>query len=433
MKHLQKNINNFFKNEKGMLCLIALCAFSAALVVYFSIGLVHHFTEQKRVGESESYSIEIQYKELVKAREEQSPDYIEIANNLDVYTCGELRKLLADMDDYVFDDSTMLYTSRVFNNEYCTVSFDESGNLGSSGVHLINFRFRYDPATEIVSMTEHQGIIYNQYSLANVMLDGNSLTEADFVYGNKVAVVNPGIFNHLCIEGKQITKNGGLQSDYNGEFYQVESPTLKVGNDTFSIIGVNNSDIELPFSALSDETELTTMYSFFSIHYDVPVTHEQYTRAKNYIDENYGDRLCVKEIEFLQKNSEYYNLIILVVALIVVIAAINIAVIYRYILMKRKKQIAIFKLCGCTNDSLCLSFIAEALLLTLPVFLIGTAIYFGILKKYFADIFIYLDEAYTANTVMLSFGLFFIISITVLIISVRKVVKSTPVSVWKEG
>ncbi len=431
MKHLQKNIKNFFKNEKGMLCLIALCAFSAALVVYFAIGLVHHFAELKRAGESEAYELTIVYKELERAKNEQNPNYIEIVNNIDFLNCGELRKILADMDDYVYSESSSLHTSTVYNKEYVSVEFLDGG-MAIHNLYLIDFRFCYDPATEIISMTENQGRKYNQYSLANVMIDGNGLTEADFVYGNKVAVVQAGIFNDLYIEERQIN-DGWINNEYNDEFCQIENPVIRVGNDTFNIVGIVDSGIEMPFSALSDETELQTFYVLLTITYDVPITHEQYTRAKNYIDENYGDRLCVKEIEFLQKNSEYYNLIILVVALIVVIAAINIAVIYRYVLMKRKKQIAVFKLCGCTNDSLCLSFIAEALLLTLPVFLAGTAVYFGVLKKYFADIFIYLDEAYTANTVLLSFGLFVIISITVLIISVRKVVKSTPVSVWKEG
>ncbi len=51
MKYIHKNLKNFAKSEPLMILLIMLCSVFAANVLYFSLGLISHYQEQKRVGD----------------------------------------------------------------------------------------------------------------------------------------------------------------------------------------------------------------------------------------------------------------------------------------------------------------------------------------------------------------------------------------------
>lgn len=426
MKYLVKNLKVFFRREKGMMLLIIICSFIASLIIFFSFGLIRHFTEQKRVGESETYSITIQYKELVAAKEQADPDYLEIAHSLDVLTVKELRDLISGMDEYVYSGVPALYARMTYNDDYCFVDFFEDGAMTMSNLYIVNMRFYYDPATDSYRATP------NAFDVSSIV-DGVGVSAEEFQNGTPKAVINVGLFNDLYVPGREMVE-GFMNAEYDGEFYDVENPSVDIAGKTFEICGVSQQigGVNIAITALDDDIKLETVNpNILTITYDDPVTHEQYTRAKNYIESEYGDRLSVKKIEFLKKNTGYYNAIIAVTAVIVLICTLNIAVIFRYILMKRQKQIAVFKLSGCSNRKIATLFVCEALLLTLPAFVIGFLLYMLVFKAPLTNMFVYLPLAYTANAVAMAFAIYILLSLIVLSIMVIRLVRCTPVTILK--
>ena len=146
----------------------------------------------------------------------------------------------------------------------------------------------------------------------------------------------------------------------------------------------------------------------------------------------YGDILSVKELEFVQKDKSFFNLMLIVTVLAALAAVINVCIMLRYILMKRKKQISVFKLCGCSDIKLLLNFILEAMILIIPAFLIGIFVYFLCIKPYVTQYFIYINDAYPNRINILLFSLFLLISIIFLLFMIRKSISNFSAGALKE-
>lgn len=59
MRYLIKNLNQFMRNERVMAFLCIFSSFMAAMVLFFSVGLIQHFQKQREYGDSDAYDMTI--------------------------------------------------------------------------------------------------------------------------------------------------------------------------------------------------------------------------------------------------------------------------------------------------------------------------------------------------------------------------------------
>ncbi|HIS25669.1 MAG TPA: hypothetical protein IAA57_02000 [Candidatus Pullilachnospira intestinigallinarum] len=151
----------------------------------------------------------------------------------------------------------------------------------------------------------------------------------------------------------------------------MENPdgTLSILGKEYKVIGRQSwaEAVLIPYQSLEDDTALYNDFGF-SLSFHEPVTRDQYNQLKETLTAQLGDRVIFPEREIYDFNQLYlYNTILLINGFILLAAALNFALLYRYILMKRKKNLAVFQLCGLTRLRAACYYLGECILLLVPV------------------------------------------------------------------
>ena len=431
MNYLRTNLRLFQKQEPVMFFLILLCSFTAAVILYFSLGMIVHYQENKRRGDINAYDIRIYYDALENAQRADNPnyeqkavDYLAAEKNMDYMTVGELHSFLKDVPKALFMNCNQLIVNSYYDAENASVKFvDDSGAMGTNNIYLVRFNFHYDEATEIISPSTKttERLIYGDY-----------LSIEDETFGNHHAVIGIGVYNDLFVEGRKKDPESGYDLTYDSSYDFEEHTEFTMFGETYHIVGITDGvDIDIPFNSLKDDLPICTFWpTCMTFLYDVPVTNQQEEFMRQYVETEYPGYLSVEELEHTYINTSFYTMLIAVLVLVILIAVTNIAVIFRYILMKRRKQIAIFKLCGCRTCTAL--FVGEGMALTVPAFLVGTLVYLLLLRPLFGEMFVFMNAAYTPWSLISVFLLFAVLAFLSLYISVCPIVNQTPVAIWKE-
>lgn len=95
------------------------------------------------------------------------------------------------------------------------------------------------------------------------------------------------------------------------------------------------------------------------------------------------------------ENYYLYNTIIIISILIAILAAVNFAVLYRYILSRRTKTLAVFRM-RALNTALRM-FLSECMFITVPLFALTTIIYDKFMLPKLGQHFEYIESAYSFN------------------------------------
>ncbi|MCC8135179.1 MAG: hypothetical protein LIO40_00640, partial [Ruminococcus sp.] len=136
---------------------------------------------------------------------------------------------------------------------------------------------------------------------------------------------------------------------------------------------------------------------------------------KSVVYENFGDLASIPDLEIPESENYYlYNTIILISILIAILAAINFAVLYKYILSKRTKTLAVFRICGCTKAKTLRIFLSECMLITIPVFALTSLVYDRLILPILANHFEYIKSAYSPLLYLIIFGIYVVSSLIVL-------------------
>ncbi len=109
MQYLIKNLNLFLRHERVMACLCIFCSFMAAVVLFFTVGLIQHFQKQREYGDSDSYDMTIAYTALHELMKSQNTDYKKAALSFKHYlSVGSLKALLQEVDPYVLNNCSTI-------------------------------------------------------------------------------------------------------------------------------------------------------------------------------------------------------------------------------------------------------------------------------------------------------------------------------------
>lgn len=431
MNYLRINLRLFWKKEPIMFLLILLCSFTAAVILHFSLGMIFHYQENRRRGDIDAYTMDVIYSDLENAQRTNNPDYAQkaanyltVEDNIDYMTVGEMRDFLNEIPKELFMNCNRMTVNSYYDAENASVEFfDDTGGMGTNNVYLVRFSFHYDEATGIVSP-------FNKKT--EKLIYGNYLTIEDETNGSHNAVIGIGVYNDLFVDERKKDHEWGYNTTYDSDYDFSAHTEFTLFGENYHIVGVTDgTDIDIPFNSLNDNVPICTFWSnCMTFLYDLPVTNQQEEHLRQYLDKNYSGYLRVKELKHTYINASYYSMLIAVQVLIILVTVTNIAIIFRYILMKRKRQIAIFKLCGCRSCTA--MFMAEGIVLTVPVFLIGSLVYLLLLRPVFGRMFVFMSAAYTPLNLLLIFFLFSSLSTLALYISVCPIVNKTPVVIWKE-
>lgn len=431
MNYLRFNLRLFLKKEPIMFILILVCSFAAAFILYFSLGMITHYQENRRRGDINAYEMSVIYNDLESAQRTEMQDYdkkaeqyLSVEKNINYMTVGELHQFLNNVPKELYMDCNQLIVNSYYDVEDVSVKFiDSSGAMGTNNIYLVRFSFHYDEASGIISPSTktNEKLIYGDY-----------LSIEDEAYGNHNAVIGIGVYNDLFVEGRNKIPELGYNVTYDKSYDFSENTEFTLFGESYHIVGITDgTDIDIPFNSLNNDLPICTFWSTcMTFLYNVPVTSQQEEYLRQYLESHYQGHLGIKDLKHTYINTSFYTMLIIVLVLVILISSTNIAIIFRYIMMKRKKQIAIFKMCGC--QSCTTMFLGEGIVLTQPSFMIGALVYYIFLRPVFEKTFVFMSFAYTLWNLLIVFILFTVLSLLALYISVCPIVSKTPVTIWKE-
>lgn len=273
-----------------------------------------------------------------------------------------------------------------------------------------------------VHMCRAGGMIDGMYYQFNFSMDEDSIEVADVLAENLYR-------NELITEGSYWSsineKEGTLVAlcydcradDMFIEFAKSliqEDGTLLVGGKNYTIIGyqywTENGTPLIPYSTIDSNTQIED----FLIMFDEKISRPTYTWIVEMFERVMGDKVDFWEVPGIDKDSYYtYRTIIIVVMLLTVVSAINYTILYLYIMVKRKKQTKVFRICGMPLWKINFINIGECLLISTPLYAVTTIVYDRLILPHMDAYFPYMKNSYSLGIYLLIFGIYFLTSVIV--------------------
>lgn len=370
MKYIVKNIRSFFVTEKMIFFLIMLCVITSSFIVNFSYGLY------------QNYNVVIE-----KENSEQNEIVIDI-NDSSAITKEKIRNCVISVSSETNDKIGMYYIRPEIK------PFTDGSEYG-----LMDIRF-----TVKNSQILPCDIIYQNLKNYGNWKGGIYFSDEQEINGERVAIareVNT-ISPENCYTTPITTRTEGAKR------------WIEVQGKEYEVIGYHSLGYApyVPFESLDDDT---TFSLFIDIWFEAPITRPQYNELKNKFEGMFGSAITFPVMDIPESENYYlYNTIIVISILIALLAAINFAVLYKYILSKRTKKLAVFRICGCTKAKAFTMFISECMLLMIPLFVATTIIYDRFILPKLGDHFEYIESAYSIKLYLLIFMIYIVASAFVL-------------------
>lgn len=265
--------------------------------------------------------------------------------------------------------------SQISSNTYNNVEF--IWVMSNIDDRLVDSRFKFKN-----NMYESYSVMLDNIKSSGIYVRGRYFTDSEYNSGTPLLLIS----QDLVDETNQFTLQDNLF-------------------DVVTVVKMSQY-IEAVFTALNDETVVQQ----FTFIFKKPPSLSQYNEINEVFSSNLGNRVNIHEMEpFYEEDYWLYNTIMLASVLIALVASINLIILYQYILMKRKKSLAIFMLCGCKKRKAVFLYLSESLIVTIPCFIVSALIYHNFLIKILSVKFPYIETAYSIWLYAIAFAIYILI------------------------
>ena len=386
MRYLFKNLKSFIQTEKTIFFLVLLCVVTSSFIINFSYGLYQNYNVVKKEETSELTEMVI------------------TINNSDNVTKQKLKNCIFSISDSTNNAMKMYVASPVIEPFYSRQT-DPNQPWNAIMMYFVaeNGKIKHSARFE-------ENLINN-----GNLISGEYFTDAQEANGDKVAIVR-------IIEDEQndlgCTKEITTRVDGEKRWIQIQ-------NKEYEVIGYHKQ-LATPFFPFESLDEETTFQNWIGIVFKDSMTISQYNDIKENFESVFGNSISVPELDIPESENYYlYNTITAISILIALLAAINFAVLYKYILSKRTKALAVFQICGCTRGKILLMFISECMIIAIPLFGLTTFFYAKIVLPYLSRYFEYIEGAYSLKMYLLIFAIYIISTLIVLLIMILRFLRKT--------
>ena len=202
----------------------------------------------------------------------------------------------------------------------------------------------------------------------------------------------------------------------------------------YKIVGVlDNTAITVLIPFLSAPDDLDLPWGPFIV-FQENITHAQYAELQDKANEVIPGKLLFPELNIIDDESIYlYNNIMLISALIAVLTIINFAFLYNFIFRKRRRQLAVMRICGCTKMRALWIYMGECGLICVPTFLLGIAVYIPFMHGVLSKLFRYMEDSYSPEIYIAIFAIYVVILFIIMGAMLLRQIKRETVQVWKGG
>ena len=358
-----KLIFHDFKSYRMISILIILNIVISAFVICFSYGIYQNYNTVIAEGESAEHELEI------------SP-----TKESDDYKSSITTKMVIDTVKSLSDET-------LGNIEY----FLCEAYLPTSAIekNLFNFKFSYN----------------------NGKFHDDLFTDEEYNSYDKIVSISS------AFRKKNSKMISGMGNDTYISKYIGDAKSIDINGEEFKIIDTYCMYIlESPITAFNNDTPLV---KGLSISFKTDISRSQYDEIKNAVAMNMGNNAEVPELDITPASELfYYRTILMISVLISILAALNFAVLYRFVLEKRIKMLTIFRICGCTKLRMIFTYLLECVIIGLPIFALTLIAFDKFVLPLLSNIFEYIGYAYSPILYLAIFGIYAVSSFVILLIMI---------------
>lgn len=368
MKFIFRNIRGLAKKETFIFVIMLLCVFVSAWVMLFSYGLYQN------------------YHALLEEGEEASKEIRPILSEEQALTYGELKTYLGALPDEALVDLTVVYCSDAYGLE--VIEEDEYHHREYNGIFVSRF-------TVQGGIVHYSPYIEKTWSGNGMITSGRYFTDNEEISGA----------NAVIIPNKYM-------SDSMFEPLFVNNDSIKLLDREFTVVGTHRSmGIVIPFLAVPPEHEVSKLIFMF----ENTVSRKTYKFFEDTAAEVIPGKLEFDDADIPDSDSVYlYNNIMMLSVLIAALTIINFAFLYNFIFKKRSRRLAIMRICGCTGGKARAICLGECVLLCVPVFIAGAALYIPFMHGVLSNLFEFMEAAYSPLIYMAIFGIYLVTLIVIM-------------------
>lgn len=405
MKYIFKNLRSFAKEYTGIFAIVLICQLVSVLLMFFSFGVYQNFLNETNNAVNGNILDEGEYVgyKCFQAKNELSPD-------TEVYP-AQLSKFYEEVVDVLGGKVEGILTE---------CEHDISLNMEYSDGKLV-FPYEFESNTRKYFNWDY----------------GRSFTDEEFLNGERVCLAPSG----CCEEYFDPDKNTYYDEETGKEvLYDYPYQAYKLGDKWY--VNIEGTEYEcIAFFDAFDQYYIPQRNMPDSIKLiQLPVVDLKYqlTTEENLKMQELYNRYFPGMIEefyelTLIDNEKiyYYNTNMWISVLIAVVSAINLALIMNYILTRRRKTIAIFRINGCSANKARRIYVAEIMLILNIVFVVCLLLWIIFLLPLLGEIFEYIEDAFSFKVYGLIYICYILISYFFMNVITVKYVHNEPVDLLK--
>lgn len=357
MKYIVINIKNFIKNETAIFALVVFCILSSAIIINFAFGFYHHLEKKKLDGENDTKDFYIQFHDEART----------------TVTKGSLMEALFSLDDDVYEDCTIYLEGRFLEDKTANPAIDNS-----MLAVCMQFCIRDGGITA--------ALLEESWRETGMLLDGHYFTAKQVENGELVCLA----------ERPEIAHSGDDEEAKWGKKYSAnEDGTYTVDGKKYTCIGYVDwfSVIPIvPVTTVADDCYI----KLAGFTYDHVVTRRAYNEITNMIKEKYGEMAEIEPLDFQQVDSvKFYNTLLVLCILLISMSGLILSMLYQYVLLQRRKQLTIYRICGLTNKKAKLLYFMECFFLSAVIYLLAVIFFHFVMLPYLCRFYEYIAASYT--------------------------------------
>lgn len=393
IKYIFKNISSTIKESFLISVLYIACLLASITVILFSHGVYQNYeTKLLSTDAGESLRQDLAYFSVGNVSEVTECEGVTSYFSDETFPLSDFRKFLDILDDKTKASFTGFLIFYDFEDTYDFV--DEDGTS-------VDSRIEYDK-------NAHQYGLYSTYYSNIFASDGRLITQEEELNGDMVITLPNGSDKKLI----------GQKVKFLGQEYEV------VG------IQGKNPYYTVPFKTIPDSMPI----DYFSFLIDKPITTDVYKRITTALTEVFGNEINLPIFETVDESEQTFYVSVMAISVALsILSAINLVLLFRYILSKRRKKFAIYRVLGLPKFKVRLMCLIEIIGINTLGFLLCAVIFHYFLIDIISKVFSKFGEVYYLSTYLYLFAIFIGVIFILTEVVLRIHISRYPLTMLKKG
>ena len=240
-----------------------------------------------------------------------------------------------------------------------------------------------------------------------------------------------------AVSGEKISDEHELNGDnvmvlsYESWDSDIIGKTVRFLGKDYKVIGLVGSvgdTLYVPFSSIPDDVIIKEV----NIMPNKPISTYAYRHMKQAFEDVYGDYVNFPEMHTVDTEEKTFYVSIMMISVVLsVMAAIILAILYRYIIFTRRKTMSVMRLNGCTRGRIRLMYLIEIIGSATFIFALCGLAYHKLILPRLTYLIDRIGEVYSLNTYLYIYGVFIGVLFVVINIMISTQLDRQPVNMFR--